>query len=686
MEQRQCVLLVGDLEWCKKSLVQLLLGFDPTKVICFSGQELSSLQTLPQKQAKTKLGHEFDAVVFDALVSICPDSLGISIGTIKAGGLLILCMPILIVDDLWMKRFRKVIYDYVIETEGFYKVEQGDTFPLLSIPEQVVNDLKNSERGDQLKAVEAIYKVACGHRRRPLVLSADRGRGKSAALGIAAARLLQDGKRYILVTAPSLATAATVFKHAALVLPEATVSQGLICLLGAEIRFIAPDALIKSTAVVDLLLVDEAAAIPAIMLEKMLEQYSRIVFSTTLHGYEGTGQGFSVRFKQLLDQKAPDWRAYHLDKPIRWLEDDQLEAMSFNALLLNAEPVLKKLVFTATIDKCVVEKLDRQYLIENDPLLRELFGLMVLAHYRTRPSDLKMLLEHDGMSIYAVRYQGHIIGSAWVVNEGGLSADVAEGVYQGERRLPGNLLPQSLISHAGLKSAGTLRYRRLVRIVVHPALQRRRLGTALIARVFGDCAEDNIDLLGASFGAEIGLIEYWHQADFRAVRLGSQPDVVSGCHSLMMMKASSKKGAEVLVKLCSRFQVQWPILLSTQFKGLDTFLVLKISSLEGMKAELIPDWDWQDVNSFVHSLRTYESCQVSLIKFAGLILDNTDMLAGLSSRQQKLLVLLLIQQYPLKSVVQMLSYTGKKELLVALKEAISLLISLSGYDVFYSSR
>ena len=153
-----------------------------------------------------------------------------------------------------------------------------------------------------------------------------------------------------------------------------------------------------------------------------------------------------------------------------------------------------------------------------------------------------------------------------------------------------------------------------------------------------------------------------------------------------MMKASSKKGAEVLVKLCSRFKVQWPILLSTQFKGLDTFLVLKISSLEGMKAELIPEWDWQDVNSFVHSLRTYESCQVSLIKFAGLILDNTDMLAGLSSRQQELLVLLLIQQHPLKCVVQMLSYTGKKELLVALKEAISLLISLSGYDVFYSSR
>ena len=62
------------------------------------------------------------------------------------------------------------------------------------------------------------------------------------------------------------------------------------------------------------------------------------------------------------------------------------------------------------------------------------------------------------------------------------------------------------------------------------------------------------------------------------------------------------------------------------------------------------------------------------------------MLAALSSRQQQLLVLLLIQQQPLVNVVQKLSYTGKKELLLALRETISLLISFSGYADLYSSR
>ena len=58
---------------------------------------------------------------------------------------------------------------------------------------------------DQNDVIEQIKKVASGHRKRPLVLTADRGRGKTAALGIILAQLVQETPRNILVTAPQKA-------------------------------------------------------------------------------------------------------------------------------------------------------------------------------------------------------------------------------------------------------------------------------------------------------------------------------------------------------------------------------------------------------------------------------------------------------------------------------------------------
>ena len=74
---------------------------------------------------------------------------------------------------------------------------------------------------DQARALPAIHNVLHGHRRRPLVLSADRGRGKSAVLGLASADLLsRDPALRIAVTAPSHATVATLFAHAERALAE----------------------------------------------------------------------------------------------------------------------------------------------------------------------------------------------------------------------------------------------------------------------------------------------------------------------------------------------------------------------------------------------------------------------------------------------------------------------------------
>ena len=53
----------------------------------------------------------------------------------------------------------------------------------------------------------------------------------------------------------------------------------------------------------------------------------------------------------------------------------------------------------------------------------------MLAHYRTRPADLQMMLDREDISVYAMRYRGHIIASAWAVREGGLDDELSTAIY-----------------------------------------------------------------------------------------------------------------------------------------------------------------------------------------------------------------------------------------------------------------
>jgi len=115
-----------------------------------------------------------------------------------------------------------------------------------------------------------------------------------------------------------------------------------------KLEFIPPDELIETRPECHILFVDEAAAIPSPLLKQMLETYPRIVFSSTTHGYEGTGQGFAVRFRKTLDTLTPQWKSLTLNQPVRWAENDPLERWIFEFLLLNAQ--ITKLPDTKVIE------------------------------------------------------------------------------------------------------------------------------------------------------------------------------------------------------------------------------------------------------------------------------------------------------------------------------------------------
>ena len=673
MNQRQCVILQGGKDWCKTASETLLADYDISQVLWLAHNAPEKSVSSSQKKAQSQLGKEFDAVVFDAIDEFNPDSLGALVGTIKQSGVLIIYVDVHSHTSLSMQRFKHVISKFENEYDHFHVIEQDQNLPTLTLPN--INPTTNEVilTDDQKNAVAAISKVVHGHRRRPLVLSADRGRGKSASLGIAAAQLLNEGKQTILVTAPSLATVDTVFEHASRLLAGADTSAGLISVNGAEIRFVAPDVLIELDLKADLVLVDEAASIPASMLEKLLQKYSRIVFSTTLHGYEGTGRGFAVRFQKILNDKTPGWHHYQMETPIRWSKNDALEAFSFESLLLNASPVDDDLISDASADQCQFECIDRQSLVNHEHDLRELFGLMVLAHYRTRPSDLQMMLDRDDVSVYVIRYQGHIVASAWLVKEGELDDGLSANIHAGTRRLKGHLLPQSLLAHVGMTTAGSLNYQRIIRIAVHPAVQQRGIGRQLLTKIV-DQAE--CDIVGTSFAVSNHLLTFWLSLSFKPVRLGLHQDDVSGSHALMMLNPISSVGKELCNAALQRFQQQWPHLLRHEFKQLDAQLVITLSQTMTQNEVILSQWEQQDIEAFAYAQRGFEFSQFSLWLWLQTNISQPEF-KQLTVQQQQLCVMLIMQQCDWADIAKQLGFTGKSQCIIALREVMALLLRIN---------
>jgi tRNA(Met) cytidine acetyltransferase len=675
INQRQCVILQGERDWCQSSSQVLLANFDKDQLLCLSNFADFAHQTIPQQQAQKYLGKEFDAVIFDALDDFNPDSFGAIVGTIKAGGALIVFMANALPDSLWRQRFHQVAFDYSTPQQIIQIIKQSDDLPVLAIPKSRIDSTEYCPTDDQKIALEAILNVVYGHRRRPLVLSSDRGRGKSAVLGMAAAALIKQGKKTIIVTAPSLATVDTVFEHAAHLLPDAKLVKGHLVLNNAEIKFMAPDALIESDQKADLLLVDEAAAIPAPMLEQLLHKFSRIVFATTLHGYEGTGLGFAIRFKQILEQYTPNWHSLRMTKPIRWSENDRLEAFSFKALLLDASPVDDVLIQHCQEVDCVFEKIDRRQLIDDETSLAELFGLMVLAHYRTRPSDLQLMLDREDVSVYVMRYQGHIVASAWLVNEGGLDDELAKAIHGGTRRLKGQLLPQSLLAHVGISSAGSLNYQRIIRIAVHPAIQQRGIGHALLNNIVSQVKQSDLDIVGTSFAVSLDLLNFWSKSHFTAVRIGLQQDDVSGSHSVMMLQAVSEAGQDVVSQAQQRIQHHWSYLVAYEFKRLEPALIIKLSAMISATSPPLSIWDTQDVLAFCQQQRPYEPCRVALSLWLANQIQQ-DHFENLSTMQQQLSIMTL-QQREWADIGKRLGLTGKTQIINGLRDVVAL---LNSYD------
>lgn len=679
--ERRLLLLTGSVEWATmqaESFWQadtLWLGIGP--VAC---------QPVAINRAQQLLGLEYHHVIFNGYSGLHPDMLAACAGMVRAGGLLILLLPRLqdwqnFPDpDLqryvplseqagrchtnFLSRMRRLL----LQSPQLWHWDEQDGYRFEALSQGLAWYLSTDDwscrHPEQRQAVEQIIHCAQGHTHRPVVITADRGRGKSSALGIASGRLLREHRTkrdfQLLVTAPSFSSCRTLLHHAQRI-SGATEHEHGLQLGSASLQFFSPERLIEQGPRADLLLIDEAAGIPVALLSALLDRYPRIIFATTLHGYEGSGQGFAVRMQQILDSKTPDWQACHLSHPVRWSSRDPLEPLINQLLLLATDAITPEPSTDVTHSW-----LTQQQLASDEPLLQQVFSLLVLAHYQTSPSDLRTLLDHPDLVIAASLVDQQVCGIVLVLREGELDPDLAEQIWLGRRRPRGHLIPQTLLTHAGFRQAGKFSYARIMRIAIHPACQRRGLGQQLIQEVERWAHAQQLDFIGAAFAASESLLRFWQRQHYQAVRLGLSRDAASGSHSIVVLKALKSEHQPRIEQWQLALAMSLPCYLPRQWRHLPFELVSQLF-VPGSDITPLSPQELSDLQTVAHGLRSPDHALPALQRW---ILLASNQWLQLPAPDRCLLIRWLWQSWSWHELARETGLPGQKALITRLRHIL----------------
>ncbi|WP_321325229.1 tRNA(Met) cytidine acetyltransferase TmcA [Thiomicrorhabdus sp.] len=665
-KHRQLVILSGSELWQKQQLTSLykqdervfwissnsvLNSKSPTEITRKEPFTDFHCEVIEPIRLSYYLGQEIAGAIIDVRHGLSADTLGITAGMIQAGGLLILLTP---ETAEWQtlanpenSRFLNTPYTISDAKKGFTQhliqtwqhseivwLEENNPKTSFALP-QCFNPTISLPTDDQKAALKAIHTVAFGHRKRPLVITADRGRGKSSILGIAAIESLINGKSHIAITASRLDQVGAAFEHAAKWL-EAQINNrldtdqelsGLTLLTNKPgllefsyqgqtktIEFLAPDHLILNPTGADLLLVDEAAHLPTPVLTEILLRHHRLVFATTLHGYEGSGRGFELRFKKQLNQQTPDWKNLTLHQPIRWAENDPLEKAINKALLLDANITELDEIKIKNIaaNKLCFQQVEAQQLIANPGMLKTLFGLLVQAHYQTSPNDLQQLLNAPNIKIIIASIHNQestpnaILGAALCIEEGKISP--------GSGRAHGHLVPQLLTKHYAQNDFLMLSTLRIMRIAVHPQCQRIGIGKELISQVEQLGKQNRVDYICSSFGSSEELLPFWFEQYFWPLHVGVKRDKASGSHNIVVAKPISAMARQALSLIQTSFQEQFPHLLLESLPNLPSLQVWPIVQTFRFKQRNV-GYE-KALQSYQNGSRPYESVSNKLWKWS----------------------------------------------------------------------
>jgi len=602
--QRQLLLLQGPRGWCDQRLAEIT-SLEAGMRLLSNREQLPA--AIPFSKAETCLGSETRLVTVDLFDGFDPDVLCIAGGLVRAGGVLLLLSPAAGDWDTQADRYARWQYDKrsaraYFADYFFAALQQDATLGILLTPESMPAPptalprlqptlIENGQTAEQSSVLQQIERWISAKSGAIALLCAERGRGKSTCLGLLVNRLRPQFK--ILVSANSRQSAAALLLQA----PAAD--------------FVAPDQLLRDCPSADLLIIDEAATIPLSMLHQLVRLYPRQVLATTSGGYEGTGQGFMLRFVATLE--AGDLRCYQLERPVRWCHGDLLEAWLNRTLMLKPEALSATEPQISNGD-CDIDVLREPGAVTSWPVLRQVYALLNSAHYRTRPSDLRMLMENpDQVLIVACRHES-VLGVALLNCEGGFDRALCEEIFFGRRRPRGHLLAQMLTAQAGLKEFGRYRGLRIHRIAVAAACRRQGLGTRLISRAMRYARENSFDYLGASFALDAETSHFWQQVQCRLVHVSYASGKSSGSHSIAVLRPIGDRLGREIEQMQQRIQQQLPIWMTQFLQTMDAAQVVALLRYADYQTTLSGP-EQLEIEAFASGNRGFEICFASLQKY-----------------------------------------------------------------------
>ena len=467
---------------------------------------------------------------------------------------------------------------------------------------------------DQEKAFELLMQA---YQKGPLhaVVTAPRGRGKSSLLGLFILELLKRGND-VLLTSSLLANTEQVFTIIKKVSSSKKNRKSLSADMqidasnstptkiaftyGAKkamVRWVAPDSDFfnnhKQTNH-QYVIVDEAASFPIPVILNIVRQFPNWVLSTTLQGYEGSGKGFMHKLIPLLTKELtpknpftelnidhlkshnsdnPDFAIHplslvQLKTPIRWAEDDPIEAFFDNTCLFEQPDKLHRISETDFPEdwKLTCEFALRQFSEINENELQEVMYLLSLAHYQTTPDDLMRIMDSPDIKLALFIVQRRVVAAAIINIEGGTPlVELAEDIACGKRRPKGHLGVQRLALLSADPEIATHLYWRINRIAVLSEIQCQGIGSYVLQKVIQATGESQVDGVLTSYGQTSELNQFWQKNGFLIVDEGKKRNKASGETSVLAVNTDSIYVKSVVERLIRNKHVEQS---STSFSDL----------------------------------------------------------------------------------------------------------------------